>query len=31
MKLFKCDHCDQPIYFENYFCRQCNSSLGFDP
>src|SRR5689334_13351849 len=31
MKLFKCGHCGQPVYFENYFCVQCNSLLGFDP
>lgn len=31
MKLFKCDHCGQPVFFENYFCIQCNSLLGFDP
>ena len=31
MKLFKCDHCGQPVYFENYFCVQCNALLGFDP
>ena len=31
MKLFKCDHCGQPVYFENYFCVHCNASLGFDP
>ena len=31
MKLFKCDHCGQPVYFENIFCVQCNASLGFDP
>jgi hypothetical protein len=31
MKLFKCDHCSQPVYFENYFCVQCNAVLGFDP
>jgi hypothetical protein len=30
MKLFKCDHCGQPVYFENYFCVQCNALLGFD-
>ncbi len=30
MKLFKCDHCGQPVYFENTFCVQCNTSLGFD-
>jgi len=31
MKLFKCDHCGQPVYFENIFCVKCNSLLGFDP
>jgi hypothetical protein len=31
MKLFKCDHCGQPVYFENTFCVQCNAFLGFDP
>lgn len=31
MKLFKCDHCGQPVYFENTYCVQCNASLGFDP
>jgi hypothetical protein len=31
MKLFKCYYCGQPVYFENTFCVQCNSSLGFDP
>ncbi|MBK5272604.1 MAG: putative zinc-binding peptidase [Bacteroidia bacterium] len=30
MKLFKCDHCGQPVYFENTFCVQCNAFLGFD-
>ena len=30
MKLFKCDHCGQPVYFENTYCVQCNASLGFD-
>ncbi len=30
MKLFKCTHCGQPVFFENYFCVQCNASLGFD-
>ena len=29
MKLFKCTNCAQPVYFENTFCLQCNSSLGF--
>ncbi|MES1217218.1 MAG: putative zinc-binding metallopeptidase, partial [Bacteroidota bacterium] len=30
MKLFKCNHCGQPIYFENTFCIPCKASLGFD-
>jgi len=30
MKLFKCQHCGQPVYFENYFCVHCNAALGFD-
>ena len=30
MKLFKCDHCGQPVYFENTYCVQCNASLGFN-
>lgn len=29
MKLFKCTNCDQPVYFENTYCVQCNASLGF--
>jgi hypothetical protein len=29
MQLFKCSHCSQPIYFENLFCGNCGSSLGF--
>lgn len=31
MKLFNCFHCGQPVYFENYFCSNCNTQLGFDP
>jgi len=31
MKLFKCDYCGQPVYFENTYCVPCNSPLGFDP
>lgn len=30
MKLFKCTHCGQTIYFENNFCEQCGYKLGFD-
>jgi len=29
MQLFKCTHCHQPIYFENIFCGNCGSTLGF--
>ena len=29
MQLFKCNHCSQPIYFENIFCGNCGSALGF--
>jgi len=30
MKLFKCTHCGEPVYFENTFCGNCQSSLGFE-
>lgn len=29
MKLFKCQHCDHPLYFENTLCLNCGSHLGF--
>ncbi len=31
MKLFKCDRCGNPIYFENEKCESCGAALGFDP
>ena len=31
MKVFKCSHCGQLIYFENTHCEQCGSLLGFEP
>ncbi|GGG30031.1 zinc-binding metallopeptidase family protein [Hymenobacter glacieicola] len=31
MKLFKCTHCGQLVYFENTHCEQCQYWLGFDP
>lgn len=31
MKLFSCPHCQQPLYFENYFCGNCGTPTGFDP
>jgi hypothetical protein len=31
MKVFQCQQCGQPIYFENTACERCHSSLGFLP
>lgn len=31
MKLFKCAHCGQLVYFENDFCEVCKHQLGFVP
>ena len=31
MKLFKCQHCGQLLYFENDHCEQCSHRLGFIP
>jgi hypothetical protein len=31
MKLFKCQHCGQLVYFENDHCGNCSRSLGFLP
>ncbi|WP_101927295.1 MULTISPECIES: zinc-binding metallopeptidase family protein [Luteimonas] len=31
MQLFKCQHCDQVVYFENTACTRCNSRLGYLP
>lgn len=30
MKLFKCQHCGQLLYFENTLCERCGHALGFD-
>jgi len=30
MKLFKCSHCGQLVYFENTYCERCAYPLGFD-
>ncbi|MFT4023091.1 MAG: putative zinc-binding metallopeptidase [Flavihumibacter sp.] len=30
MQLFTCTSCGNPVYFENIFCGNCGSSLGFD-
>lgn len=31
MKLFKCQSCQQPTYFENRFCGSCGLALGYIP
>ena len=29
MKLFRCDHCSNVIYFENTVCESCGHALGY--
>jgi hypothetical protein len=29
MNTFQCQHCGQPLYFENNFCQGCGRRLGF--
>ncbi|WP_149539625.1 zinc-binding metallopeptidase family protein [Siccirubricoccus phaeus] len=31
MKLFRCQHCSQVLYFENTLCERCGHRLGFLP
>lgn len=31
MKIFSCDHCGQPVFFENVQCLHCGSMLAFLP
>ena len=31
MKLFKCQHCGQVLYFENTLCERCSHRLGYLP
>lgn len=31
MKIFRCDACDNLIFFENVSCLRCNHALGFIP
>jgi hypothetical protein len=31
MRLFRCQHCDQVLYFENVRCERCHHRLGFLP
>ncbi|MGR3809946.1 zinc-binding metallopeptidase family protein [Jiulongibacter sp. NS-SX5] len=29
MKIFQCTSCFQPVFFENSYCENCNSTLGY--
>ncbi|MDE1993446.1 MAG: putative zinc-binding metallopeptidase [Rhizobiaceae bacterium] len=31
MRLFTCDHCGQPVHFDNRQCVRCGHRLGFTP
>jgi hypothetical protein len=31
MKVFQCQHCRQPLYFENTRCESCGRALGYLP
>jgi hypothetical protein len=31
MKIYSCDHCGNPLYFENNQCLNCGRLVGFDP
>ena len=31
MKLFECQHCGQPLFFDNKRCESCGYSLGYLP
>lgn len=31
MKTFQCDHCQTPVYFENFRCLGCGATLGIFP
>src|SRR5450631_3033352 len=31
MKLFECQNCGQPLYFENTVCESCGLQLGYLP
>lgn len=31
MNIFHCDHCDQPVFFENVQCLNCHHRLAFIP
>jgi hypothetical protein len=29
MRVFHCDHCDKPVFFENAFCGNCGHALAY--
>lgn len=31
MKIFQCDNCHHPVFFENTHCENCGMTLGFSP
>ena len=31
MKVYTCDNCQNPLYFENSQCLKCKHPVGFDP
>lgn len=31
MRTFRCDHCQQPVFFENTYCVKCQHRLAFLP
>lgn len=31
MRTFQCDQCGAPVFFENFRCLACDSTLGIDP
>lgn len=31
MRIFHCDHCSQPVFFENTFCGSCGHKLAYLP
>ena len=31
MRIFHCDHCSNPVFFENTFCERCRHALAYVP
>src|SRR5438874_2873184 len=29
MRVFRCDHCSRPVFFENTFCSNCGHKLAY--